>query len=356
VFLGAEDTRLNRECFTRQMIASVARIMQPGCQHDTMLVLQGEQGIRKSSFIRALYGDAAFTDQASLSDCHNKDNLAMLVGHWGVEFPELSGLRKGEVEDVKKFITSRSDVFRAPYARALSDNPRTCVLWGTTNDPAPLMDSTGNRRFQIITCSKRLTTEELEEIRRERDQIWAEAVHLYKSGARWWFGDDEQDLTDAARTEAAKHVAEDPMQDTVSSIIEEEVAKNNGVASYIKASTVLERTGTNRSPRAFAEVKRALELCALAQTSPRLGGVKTRVYVPIFRDVKTEMNQGPALAIRIMAEFRDAQTITLDDVMAALVDGNGTELHASVIRSTMSTIPGVRWSSNNTWTVLSNNA
>lgn len=337
MFLGVEDSELNRECFVRQMVASVARIMRPGCQHDTMLVLRGEQGIRKSSFIRALYGDAAFTDQASLSDCHNKDNLAMLVGHWGVEFPELSGLRKGEVEDVKKFITSREDTYRAPYERSLSNNPRTCVLWGTTNEECPLMDTTGNRRFQIITCTRKLTLDELHEIEANRDQIWAEAVHMYNNGKRWWFGDDEGELLRQAAEVAASHIPEAPLQEKVAQAIENAVVLEPEAAlHHVKASVLMDTLRLGSSPREFSLLKNTLTALNMTQLNVRVAGVRCRIYVPRFIN---GMNTEEGLKLLIVGTVFDKKTVTISELMDTLVDGNGTRMHSAMIQRVMNTLP-----------------
>lgn len=279
-YLGAEDTLLYREAFIRQMIASVARVYQPGCQHDTMLVLQGGQGIRKSSFIRSLYGDVNFTDQASLEQCDNKDNLGKLVGRWAVEFAELSGLRKGEVEQVKKFITSREDTFRPPYGRVMETFKRSCVLWGTTNEATPLMDSTGNRRFVTIPCHAQMSEEMKAELETIRDQLWAEAVALYKAGNRWWFSADlDADLTQAAHVAAAAQVEESPMREGILSILTASTLSGRRETS-VTAAALLEGLKIQQNARNFSALKRELTSLRLEQRSPYINGVRTRVYAP----------------------------------------------------------------------------
>src|SRR6185503_9933018 len=141
--------------------------MEPGCQADHCLILQGEQGLRKSTALRALAGDW-FTDQ--VGDLANKDSQQQIHGVWIVEFSELEqvlGVR-AELAIVKAFITRRVDRFRPPYDRRPQDFPRQCVFAGSVNLQTPLRDETGARRFWTVSCGN----VDAWRLERDRDQLW----------------------------------------------------------------------------------------------------------------------------------------------------------------------------------------
>lgn len=172
----------------RFMVSAVARVMQPGCQADHVLVLEGPQGIGKSTLVRILANPWTRDSLPSLS---SRDAKVQLCGTWIVELAELAALRQmKEIEGVKSFITTCVDSYRPFYGRRAVDIPRQSVFIATTNESQYLRDSTGNRRFWPVTC-KRI---DREAITRDRDQLWAEAVHLYHAGEPWHLTDIETDL------------------------------------------------------------------------------------------------------------------------------------------------------------------
>jgi len=148
-------------------------------------LLEGPQGIRKSSALRALTGDEWFTDH--ISDLGSKDSRIELHGKWILELGELEKVRRGELERVKAFLTARSDHFRVPYGRRAEDVPRTCVFAASTNSDTPFTDETGNRRFWPVRCGKL----DIEALKRDRDQLWAEAFKRFEEGSVWWLDTDE---------------------------------------------------------------------------------------------------------------------------------------------------------------------
>lgn len=174
--LGTEDTPYTRAVGSRILVAAAARIYEPGCQCDSLPVLQGPQGILKSSVIRELFSTPWFTDH--ISDLHSKDARLELRGRWCIEISELSAVRRGEIEAVKAFLSCRSDNFRPPYGHRRIDVPRSCVFFGTTNDSTPFTDPTGSRRFWPVRCG----VIDLEAVRRNRGQLWAEALVRYRRG------------------------------------------------------------------------------------------------------------------------------------------------------------------------------
>jgi predicted P-loop ATPase len=178
-YLGAEDTEYTKAVTRKTFVAAVARIYQPGIKFDTMLVLNGPQGIGKSYILHKL-GKGWYSD--SFNTVVGKEAYEQLHGNWLMEMAELTAAKKSEVEAVKHFISKCEDTYRVAYGRRTSTFPRQCVFFGTTNDHEFLRDRTGNRRFLPIPCgvSKKLKSiwEDLTEA--EIDQIWAEAKQRYK--------------------------------------------------------------------------------------------------------------------------------------------------------------------------------
>lgn len=160
------------------LISAVARVYEPGCKVDATLVMHGAQGVGKSRFVMAL---ASPWSSTCSNDFTSKDSVMGLTRAWLVELPELSALHARTLEVAKAFLTRQSDPIRLPYARAVLDFPRRTVFIGTTNDDAPLFDMTGNRRFWMVSVRHC----DYERIVKDRDQIWAEAVQLYKEGRPW---------------------------------------------------------------------------------------------------------------------------------------------------------------------------
>ena len=188
-YAGVADTAYSRMVGERFLIAAVARALRPGCKVDNMLILEGEQGIRKSTMIRELAGAEYFSDQ--LGDVNNKDTKQLMQGYWCIEVGEMNHFTKKEDNAVKDFLSKQEDRYRPPYGRNVITRPRRCVFIGTINPDGNgyLKDPTGARRYWPVTCG----AIDLEGIRRDRDQIWAEAVALYQSGERYWIDRGESD-------------------------------------------------------------------------------------------------------------------------------------------------------------------
>lgn len=199
--LGAEDTPLNRTFGASWMIGAVARIMQPGAKADHMLILEGPQGAKKSSALATLAGDGWFTDE--LAEIGSKDAALQMRGVWIIEIAELDAIGRAEVSRIKAFLSRTVDRYRPPYDRYVVDVPRQCVFAGSVNHDTYLRDETGNRRFWPVRCGRI----DLDALRRDRDQLWAEAVVRYRQGAIWWI--DDHDLIAAANAEQEARVEPD---------------------------------------------------------------------------------------------------------------------------------------------------
>jgi hypothetical protein len=177
IYLGAEDTPLNRSIGRKMLIAAVRRARKPGCKFDYVTILEGPQRLGKSTALRILAGDDNFSDQPILHKDERTQQEAM-EGIWIYELSELAGLRRTDVETLKNFVSRQEDKSRPAYGRFRVDQPRRCVFVGTTNDAQYLRDATGNSRFWPIKTGKI----DLDALQRDRGQLWAEAAHLEAQG------------------------------------------------------------------------------------------------------------------------------------------------------------------------------
>lgn len=199
-FCGADDTELIRAWASKWVISAVARIYQPGAKADHVLILEGKQGLRKSTALEALAGPDWFTDAADrLTD---KDGVLNCSGKWIMELGELVALTRAEATHIKAFFSRRTDRIRRPYGRSAEDIPRQTVFCGTTNATEYLRDDTGNRRFWSVAVGK----VDVEGIREHRDQLWAEAVHRYRAGETWWLDRDDLIAEAEEAQEERRHV------------------------------------------------------------------------------------------------------------------------------------------------------
>lgn len=183
-YLGVEDTEYTYQVFRLWMLGAVARVYQPGVKFDYVMILQGGQGIGKSTLLRLMaLDDHWFSD--SLGNMDNDKAAEALMGVWIAELAELSSFTrtKSGTDSIKRFITSTEDRYRPPYARRTENFPRQCVFAGTTNRTDFLIDETGNRRFYIIHAGVNKPTKSLfvPEVMDDIKAAWAEAVHIWKT-------------------------------------------------------------------------------------------------------------------------------------------------------------------------------
>jgi predicted P-loop ATPase/phage/plasmid primase-like uncharacterized protein len=206
-YLGAVDTLYIRAIGARWLISAVARIYVPGCQADCALILEGPQGIRKSSAL-AVLARPWFTDR--LSDLGSKDAAMETRGVWIIELAELDTMSRAEVGTIKAFMSRRQDRFRPPYGKRLVDLPRQCVFAGSINpEGGYLKDATGGRRFWPVVCG----TIDLDALEHDRDQLWAEARDCFQRHEPWWL--ETRDLEALAAEQQAERYQGDAWDDPI---------------------------------------------------------------------------------------------------------------------------------------------
>lgn len=154
-YLGAEDTPYVRAVTRKLLCAAYVRVHNPGIKFDNMIVLNGDQGIGKSTFIAKLGGEW-YSDSLNLSDMNDKTAAEKLQGYWILEIGELAGMKKADLDKVKAFISRQDDKYRASFGRRVTPHPRQCVFFGTTNNEnGYLRDITGNRRYWNVKVTGR---------------------------------------------------------------------------------------------------------------------------------------------------------------------------------------------------------
>jgi predicted P-loop ATPase len=196
VYCGAveddENRRFLRLVGRRWPISLVARGLDPGCKVDNVLVLKGPGGLGKSTVFEILGGEWFCDTAINLGD---KDSRMMASRYWLCELAECVAFKRSGSDVLKNFFSSRSDKFRPPYGSEIEEFPRRCVFVGTLNEDMFLTDETGNRKYYVVEVI--YTPEALNMLRRDRDQLLAEAVAAWRAGEKWYFGYEEISITEA---------------------------------------------------------------------------------------------------------------------------------------------------------------
>lgn len=240
-YCGAQDTPTNSLIGSKFLIGAVARALDPGCRMDYMLVLEGTQGLRKSTAVKILGGE--FTAE-NLPDLHHKDAQQAASNAWFIEIGELAALRRSDIEQVKSFMSRTADTYRPPYGRHPITVKRWSVLVGNINpDGNPyLKDTTGNRRFWPVLVGEI----QIDKLQRDREQIFAEAVYCYRRGDKWWVENTEQrDMLAAIQAEREEN---DDWQPIIAAWITSQVSVSNLTSWEIAHGALkIEEKDINRS-------------------------------------------------------------------------------------------------------------
>lgn len=207
-YLGAADIPAHRFVGCAWMVGAVKRVYEPGCQFDNVLVLEGKQGSSKTTALRVLGG---IWHAESITDVGSKDSLQTLRGKWIVEFAELDALGRVDSSRIKQHISATNDVYRPSYGKRSITVPRQAVFAASCNPEKYLKDETGGRRFWPVRCG----TIHIDALRRDRDQLWAEAVHLYRQGEQTWATADMTYLKEAQEERFQEDPWEEPIMEFV---------------------------------------------------------------------------------------------------------------------------------------------
>lgn len=233
-FAGVEDNEYTRAVSAKVLVGAVGRIFNPGIKFDTMLILEGKQGIGKSTLISVLggdwYGDVSITDS-------DKDTIDAMRGKWIIEVSEMVCNRKVETDKLKSFLSKNTDRVRLAYRKNAEDFPRQSIFIGTINPEEGLgylKDTTGNRRFWPVTCTK-INIEKLKII---RDQLLAEAVDRYFRGEKLYLDNDE--LVKLAELETKTRQQEDPWLEPVKQWLQKPDIELNSYRTVVTGYEILE--------------------------------------------------------------------------------------------------------------------
>lgn len=201
-YLGATDNDYTRAVTRKALCGGVARIKQPGIKFDSIPVLNGPQGVGKSTLISRLGGDW-YSDSLSLTDMNDKTAAEKLQGYWIIEIGELAGMKKADIDKVKAFVSRQDDKYRASFGRRVTPHPRQCIFFGTTNsENGYLRDITGNRRFWTVKTPGTGKKKPWELTDDDVKQIWAEALYLYEQGEKLYLDSDLEEVSQAEQAAA----------------------------------------------------------------------------------------------------------------------------------------------------------
>lgn len=221
-YMGAPDNDYVRTVIRKMLVASVARVMQPGIKFDTAIVLIGPQGSAKSTFITILGGQWY---SESFGKLDKKDAVENIQGVWLMEIPELAAFKNAEVEEIKHFMSKKVDEFRPAYGHHVGLYPRQVTFWATSNKSDFNKDYSGARRFWPVEVVKSLLYKDrvFNELEKERGQIWAEAVQYWSEGEDLHLSAEIEEMAEMRQFE---HTEKDPWEDTIKKLLEKPLPKN----------------------------------------------------------------------------------------------------------------------------------
>lgn len=239
-YLGAKDNTYVRAVTRKTICAAITRVKNPGCKFDTMPVLNGPQGIGKSTLIAKLAGEW-FSDSLNLGDTKDKTAAEKLQGYWILEIGELAGLRKAETETLRSFISRQNDIYRAAFGKRATPHPRQCIFFGTTNaEGGYLRDTTGNRRFWPIKTPGNGKKRSWELTEYDILQIWAEAMVYVEQGEKLYLPPEIEAL---AKNEQREALEADEREGLVQDFLDALLPENWDKMDTYERRNFLEGTG-----------------------------------------------------------------------------------------------------------------
>lgn len=316
---GSDISGYVRRVSRRWLVAAVARALQPGCKMDNVLILEGKTGIYKSTALRALGGPFFSDSKITIGE---KDALQLAGTNWIHEIAELSGFHATETEQQKAFFSSPVDQFRAPYDKVPEKYARLAVFVGSTNDDRYLNDVTGNRRYLPIRCEHAF---KIQQLRRDRDLLWAEAVQVYLSAKtclkcqamnvgtpdwftvyahercaehRWWFDNAENEELERINNHRLKADYADGIRDYLLRL-----SPQNRAASYtiFQIATDMLKLQPNQIQSQSSAIGRALKVLGFSRERSREDGNQTWYHV-VPQNLATAPKKMPAHLKVVKAE------------------------------------------------------
>jgi predicted P-loop ATPase len=243
--LGLERNEYNDAVARNWPISMVARAYQPGCQVDTMPVLEGKMGRGKSSFLKILADPWFAAIQIAFGE---KDFYQAIQGRWLIEIPDMSGFSRREHSHILATITTREDVYRKSHGRVTEEHPRVTVFAATSETDDYLQDTRGRRRYWPLRCGEI----NLDTLHKQRKNIFAEAVARYRAGTAWYEMPDQANEEQLARSEG------DLWGDALVQSAEQlwDLQERTGINSKITSSRLLEEIGVKIHLQTDSEKKR----------------------------------------------------------------------------------------------------
>ncbi len=282
-YLGVKSSEYSQIGGRLFMIGMVARIYQPGCQMRAMPIFEGQQFRGKSTALRILGGEW-FGDTPI--DLNNKDSYQLIQGRWLYEIAELDAFNRAESTRIKAFISSQEDRFRAPYDRAPKEWPRQTVFFGTTNQDEYFKDQTGNTRYWPwrVEEAGRIDLDGLAEV---RDQLFAEAVALYKAGERWHPTREEQQVL--FEPEQADREISDPWQSLIGKWLRVSLSDRVTVTDVLEDCLKIEPGKLDSARQMSTRVGIAMKRLGWIKRRETVGGVREWCYVRPDGSVRAEV-------------------------------------------------------------------
>jgi predicted P-loop ATPase len=303
---GVAEDPLSIQCGRKFLIGAVARVLSPGAKVDTMIILEGRQGLGKSKALRALFRDDWFCDH--LPDLNSKDAVLQLRGRWCIEIAEMTTLSRADTNKVKGWLSIQSDYVRLPYGRLPVDLPRQTVFAGTLNPGGTgyLRDETGGRRFWPMACGatwgddRTIDTGRLALL---RDQLWAEAVLAYRAGDNWWL--DHAAIEDIQAAAVADRYDDDPWTPNVVTAL--------GNNAWVRPNDLFEALHIAVQDRSRAHQMRLggiMRAQGWTRTRRRIDGSPEWVYVqPPYWEPPREQSERGAVAAADILPFSPRQRV-----------------------------------------------